>query len=954
MYFKTTLKLVFVCIAVLSKCCITKAQDSTSKDYTAKLYSLLDLQATQSGYTMLLDSRDLLQVFTERGVSIFDGKLFTSTAYPFKPEQFLTANGISYQANNNLLYQYTGMPAWPSEEIFKGADSFKISSVLQIEKKLWLSFVNKGVYLWQNKQLKKATEIADLNLSLRSANGQAYAISANGYYVLNNSNNTVKVTTPIINSILTGNNEIWIAGTEKVYRIGLIGLTDSISLPFDRKDDYFLCKGKEQNEFYLRINRNNQAIIYKWQNHKWIFIVLLKNVVVEKIIEDKGGNLWVESNSGIYKLTRNFYTKAADNLRLIVYGIDTFGVTRVKEILQKAPLILTTVNIKKLWLSANGDRWAGTSNGLYLLKKDDKKWSLITKEFLPVTEDTDSTMWFSNFNQAAKYKQGQFTYYTLPALGDMPFKIAVNKWHQVFIACAPQLYLLKDNKFIFYHYTSGDNFANDKNGDTWFTSVNTVYQIGRDKNYEPTIKDSIVFAKNLRINFIGFDYHDNLWASTGDGPFHIYCKKNNGRYDNYPGVVFPKINSDLAYRLIEGVDSNMYFTSTTSSIYTTSFTPTSFSSVFSINVDSLLNNRKQEIVAIPKPYITNIKLFHLDINWPSIGFKTNQYGIPVAPVFKSDQNMISFTVMALALNFPETIKYQYQLKGLEENWQPETSINEAVYTNLSPGHYTLLVRAANIYQQWTTPLEYSFIILPPWYQTWWAYTLWGLLAVGFIVIIFYLRLRALRKKDKIDKLLNDQELKALRAQIDPHFLQNSFELIGRRIQMSNIQGTLEALHKVSAYMRKVLYRTDKSTATLEQELDFIQEYLSVQQALLNDSFTYTIHAASQVDLFGYNVPSLLLQPIVENAIKHGINHDNKNGKIEVTITQDHQFIYCCIADSGNSKASLKKEENYQPKGLENAVQRLMLLYKKDKNKPSVNIQPNNIGGHTVTVALPLY
>lgn len=195
-----------------------------------------------------------------------------------------------------------------------------------------------------------------------------------------------------------------------------------------------------------------------------------------------------------------------------------------------------------------------------------------------------------------------------------------------------------------------------------------------------------------------------------------------------------------------------------------------------------------------------------------------------------------------------------------------------------------MLQAADINGVWSAMVSYPFIILPPWYRTWWAYTLMSVLLISSIGLIFYLWLLHLRRKDAMEKIVTEQQLIALRAQISPHFLQNTFEFIGNRLRIDTTENIVSAIHQVSVYLRQVLYRSDKMVVSLEEEINFIERYWSMQQMLHMNSFTYKISVSEQADVFGVEVLSMMLQPIAENAIKYGITTTDKNNNVALEVT----------------------------------------------------------------------
>ncbi|MFM7728924.1 MAG: two-component regulator propeller domain-containing protein, partial [Flavobacteriales bacterium] len=119
-------------------------------------------------------------------------------------------------------------------------------------------------------------------------------------------------------------------------------------------------------------------------------------------------------------------------------------------------------------------------------------------------------------------------------------------------------------------------------------------------------------------------------------------------------------------------------------------------------------------------------------------------------------NHLTFYLSAIDWAAPEQVKYRFRLDGMEKEWSNAVSDNKADYRDIPPGKYTFMVEAIGNSGQWSKPFEYSFTIRPPWWKTWWAYTIYALLAVTIIISIVWwngrrLRARAEELKIKVDE-----------------------------------------------------------------------------------------------------------------------------------------------------------------------------------------------------------
>ena len=214
-------------------------------------------------------------------------------------------------------------------------------------------------------------------------------------------------------------------------------------------------------------------------------------------------------------------------------------------------------------------------------------------------------------------------------------------------------------------------------------------------------------------------------------------------------------------------------------------------------------------------------------------------------------------------------------------------------------------------------------------------------------------LRTQRERRALQDLLAEQELKALRAQLDPHMLQNSFEIMASRIIHQNVDSAISFIRQVSAYLRFILHVSDKSIISLEEDLEFTEKYLSLQRAIANGSIQYTITVDDNIDTFGIDVPCMMLQPIVENSIRHGFkNTPDKPGLISIEVCAAENEVVCTLSDNGVGLPQGVGNKERISKGLKLTIKRLELLYRKSKRRPYMEVKSNKNGGVTTIIKIP--
>lgn len=339
----------------------------------------------------------------------------------------------------------------------------------------------------------------------------------------------------------------------------------------------------------------------------------------------------------------------------------------------------------------------------------------------------------------------------------------------------------------------------------------------------------------------------------------------------------------------------------------------------------------------------------------------DQLFVDEKPIFQSngclslspDFNQFKIMVVCAFWGSTENLVMEYRLEELNDQWHPIAYGNTILFNRLPHGNYTLRIRKQEGFGiNRFTYKTLSFKVLPYWYENWWSRLLL-LLALIFVVGFFFLmRLKENKRSAAMEAMMTEQKLKALRAQINPHFIQNTFQFLAHQMVTSSRDRAIDAMHQVSSYLRNVLYHSNKQVLSLEDELEFTREYLQVQQLVINIPFQFELTVMEDVDIYDIQVPSMLIQPVVENALKYGLDKDSDKNFIHITISGDADYIFCTVSDGGSGKGDMAKPEGHKSMGLNITMERMKLLYKNTKLEPSVQKSINSSGGWDVLIKIP--
>jgi ligand-binding sensor domain-containing protein len=264
----------------------------------------------------------------------------------------------------------------------------------------------------------------------------------------------------------------------------------------------------------------------------------------------------------------------------------------------------------------------------------------------------------------------------------------------------------------------------------------------------------------------------------------------------------------------------------------------------------------------------------------------------------------SIVVEYALLNFLSAYKnlYQYKMDGLDKGWI-KTYRNAVTYSGMPSGTYTFRVQLAGAPE---TERTLTVVVSTPlWRQVWFRFILLVLGLAG-IYWAYRLRLSQVRQEEKLKsefgKKLAEVEMKALKAQMNPHFIFNSLNSINRYIIKSDPEKASLYLTKFSKLIRLILDNSNNKLISLEQELTALKLYIELEVLRFNEKFTYSISVNEDVNPLAVGVPPMIIQPFVENAIWHGLLHKESAGKLEVRIERYGDSLKCIIADNGVGRA----------------------------------------------------
>ena len=359
------------------------------------------------------------------------------------------------------------------------------------------------------------------------------------------------------------------------------------------------------------------------------------------------------------------------------------------------------------------------------------------------------------------------------------------------------------------------------------------------------------------------------------------------------------------------------------------------------------------------------KLPTFNFSLDSLSVSNKNFSVFEKGNYDYSQNQFKFYVNFNSVLCESEALITYQLKGFDKQLQniPFTQ-NVIDYKYLPPGDYNFELQAK--YRNYSSSLiNYSFIINKPFWQVWWFYVLIFFLGFWVIRFIFLYRINQLKRKNieyskqlVLKANLVESELKALRSQMNPHFIFNSLNSIQDLILQKDTEASYDYIVLFSNLVRSALNYSNQSFIPIEEEIEFLQNYLKLEKLRFGSNFNYSIKYKKTKS---FKVPSLIIQPFVENALIHGLFHKHNEKKLVIDFSLKDEFLECTITDNGigrekSQEIQKRQGNNHKSFALESIKKRLLILQEQYSTEIGYEIidlyENDNPKGTKVILKLP--
>lgn len=895
-------------------------------------------------YCLLQDKSGYIWIGCDAGVYRFNGieyQHLTSSKLTARAATGLTQapNGriYGYNFNRQLFYieneQLHVLKEW--DKPINGIAADKQGAI-------WISS-SEGAFRLNEKNLTITEIKSDLHVSLGKRIFTSHAISDNsGSVYYHNGNNIVK----------------WKDGIGKTYFIG----NQYFDIPL------LISKYSDEPWIFDLIGEK----IFKYELNSWVeyensmLNKVLKGRKINAVFETKDGYLWIATYSGIVRFhipsqtvevlydQFSFSSGLKDNEGNLWFSTLNNGIIRIPEMgvrIWKYPNSINYQNQFSHIACTNGRIYFGETTGsigIFDIQKGTlKKYSHEPSSDIGMfyLDKINNILYFNKLNSIYKFDKGQFLLVNENA---RPLKNMLQIKEGFFMLSSQGLFFTKQPN----EKLSSVNLIDE----SWYRDITASSTLGK---FYAASNNGLVVIKNQKGKYIidkrfliekqiisvNFDeISKKVFCLTFEGI--IYQLDDNGKLKQIKQL-------DKEYRATQlKMNQGRIFLATNKGIIMIDLASgiekkiTKYEGLSSNNVRAISFDDKycwatgdNGIQQIP------LYLFQLKRSKPTIlsqGVKLNGKKIAFQQkmeIDNSDELTLEFDGMSYRSN--GNFQYAYRFKGYSQKWiKIPGSLGEIAFASLPTGKLTIEIKLIDhTGSDSFNRIEYQFYVAPPFWQRWWFYLLISLVTIGLAMLIFKKRVIMLRVKQEkeLQQLKLENELRlaqqnALKAQMNPHFLFNVLNSIKGYIYENDKKNAAKYLNEFSNLVRKILEMSSLPVVSLEKELEALQLYIDLESMLLQSELKFTLEIDENVDVSGIKIPTLLIQPYVENAFKHGLRHlsGEKELKIFVSYQEMEEILEIKIEDNGiGRKASENMKEksptNHQPFASEAMKHRLELL-----------------------------
>jgi len=937
---------------------------SLSQSNQTIIYTVKDGLPSNALYRTTIDNKGYLWIATEIGLSRFDGKRFRN---------YSTADGLGDNEITNLFLDSSGT-VWvipfqrspcfynPTTDRFENDETNTELAKMENGKTYWPHVLKYGGVAFGNytKQLfidrnNKTTLLSNdgfknvLKIIDYAPNSFLLFSEDSIRRFTNGKLETIMPVSKRINMCESNDNNVYLATPNSILHYQFSS-TGNVKLVAEKKYPFELrifCKTGKR--FAITSLNGTTYMLNKNTLELSEIVSATEGMPVRNVLEDKDDNIWLSTmDRGLVKVQQKRISSLVNpelkqNFNAIIKTNQLFAGNNNGEIYQYDGLYVRKIQLNS---NKNIDTWVrkiiNTNYGMYVATQSGS--FLINEKTLAIK----------------KVFRGRENLSTKAACLMNDSLILLGSHASAFV------YNLKTGKVTDSINKRVSSLGSDLSGNIYIGSNEGLF-LWKDKQLVSLIKLRKSFA--YKISTIARSPDNLMWIGLGSDSLMV-LKKNNwvasiALGDIIPGNVCKSLYCDKAGEIWLGTNKGLnrihYNYSNNQFIY---------SNTYFGAADGLIGEQVNDIsIRDSLVYVaTNegISYLPLQIQLPVSNIITFISGVSVnsVPTQLKEVYRLRYNENDISINFSGVDLtgfipfFEYSVN--DGRWQRTEKIE---LKKLAPGNYKIKIRALR--RDGKPSLNEALVKFEIGTPIWKSAIFWVFIVAIGVGALLYLQQRSNKQKQKMllqkvltEKRITELEMQALKAQINPHFIFNCLNSIKGFIYDKDYTQADKYLDKFSDLMRSTIDNSDASIISLKDELSYLGNYLLLEKLRFEDKFDYRFEVDPSIDQKNIFVPAMLMQPYVENAIRHGMRFlENRMGRIIISAKLESNFLVCEIDDNGiGRKKAIELKSNmrieYQSKGM-NISNRRAELYHIEQKVLDKKDEAGNASGTSIIVKIPL-
>lgn len=724
--------------------------------------------------------------------------------------------------------------------------------------------------------------------------------------------------------------------SKKILKIDKEKLTETLSLNVIKDPPILTLYIDSKKRLWINYSKNGTSV-YLINKYQSPYKGFLKGISVSGVLEDTENGIWITTlEDGVYympNLNFTFYNKTVNKVFSIeelngkIYLLTSKNIGVFDHFKNKISTVCSIPEkVTALSFLKNNNELIISGTSPFIFNPENKEKLRIKyigenilgariKNIISLDKDTDVGYGGMRIFKIDKKQNFITEMFNLPSLIYSMTKVANDVWisTQNGLFTLDKNLKLKQHKEVKFFDERIENIA--AYGDTliFATRGHGVFYYKNGKVLK-NITERDGLSSNL-CKKVKVDSEGVVWVGTNKG-ISVINHDNRGKtnvvcLNTYNGLIDNEVNDLLIYNDTLHITTNN-------------------------GVSTIARND----VLLPKPYNIPVTIEKFIVNKIPKDF-TKEH------ILNYDQNFIQINYRGLYMKGNGKINYVYKLEGLDDSWN--TTTNTFVqFTTLPPGKYKFFVYAlTNNGEKSKIPGIINFTIKKPFWQTWWFYSIFfGTMSLS-LFLVYRNRIKRVtkieREKAELNKRIYESELKALRSQMNPHFMFNAINSIQNFVIKNDTVSAQKYLTKFARLIRHVLENSKYEQVLLSNEIEMLNLYVGLETLRASFSFDYTISIDENINADVTFIPPMIIQPFVENAILHGIIPlSERRGQLLISFMNDGAVFKCVVEDNGIGREAatqikLKKQLSHKSMGMSVTQERIKLL-SKQHNKLSAKVE----------------